>query len=264
MLSVHCKKGPLPHGSPANKQFSKIHPHLYLSGHTPEMSCLVKICGITNPEDAVMVAEAGADYLGVLVNVHQSPRSVTPGTARTLCASSTIPVIVLTFDHSLDQVLSLIEFLRPEGIQLAGNETVAYVKKLRNEVPCEIWKSLHIPAGDTPSMTTRQLRETIDHYSQVGVDKIVLDSLARKKSKVYKGGTGQTFDWTEAIKIKKDVHPFLFLAGGINPRNVTDALVQVEPDGIDLSSGVEGSTGKKDQELVLELMNNIRKIDIKF
>ena len=226
------------------------------------MSCLVKICGITNPEDAAMVSEAGADYLGVLVNVHQSPRSVTPETARTVCAASTVPVIVLTFDHPLDQVLSLIAFLRPAGIQLAGNETVDYVMKLRNEAPCEIWKSLHIPAGDTPKMTTLPLQESIDHYSRSGVDKIVLDSVALKKSKVLKGGTGQTFDWTEVKKIKKGVHPFLFLAGGINPRNVTDALVQVDPDGIDLSSGVEKSPGKKDRQLVKELMYLIRKNEI--
>ena len=226
------------------------------------MSCLVKICGITNPEDAAMVSEAGADYLGVLVNVHHSPRSVTPETARTVSAASTVPVIVLTFDHRLDQVLSLIEFLRPAGIQLAGNETVDYVKKLRNEARCEIWKSLHIPAGDTRKMTTIPLPESIDHYSRIGVDKIVLDSVAIKKSKVLKGGTGQTFDWTEVKKIKQNVHPFLFLAGGINPRNVTDALVQVDPDGIDLSSGVEKSPGKKDQHLVKELMYNIKKSEI--
>ena len=226
------------------------------------MSCLVKICGITNPEDAAMVSEAGADYLGVLVNVHHSPRSVTPETARTVSAASTVPVIVLTFDHRLDQVRSLIEFLRPAGIQLAGNETVDYVKKLRNEARCEIWKSLHIPTGGAQQMTTLPLLESIGHYSRMGVDKIVLDSVAIKKSKVLKGGTGQTFDWTEAKKIKQNVHPFLFLAGGINPRNVTDALVQVDPDGIDLSSGVEKSPGKKDQQLVKELMYNIKKREI--
>jgi phosphoribosylanthranilate isomerase len=226
------------------------------------MSCLVKICGITNPEDAAMVSEAGADYLGILVNVHHSPRSVTPETARTIGASSTIPVIILTFDHRLDQVLSLIEYLRPSGIQLAGNETVAYVKKLRNEATCEIWKSLHIPTGDAKKMTTLPLVESIDHYSHIGVEKIVLDSVAIKKSKVLRGGTGQTFDWTEVKNIKKHVPALLFLAGGINPRNVTDALVQVGPDGIDLSSGVEESTGKKDPQLVKDLINNIRKIDI--
>jgi indole-3-glycerol phosphate synthase/phosphoribosylanthranilate isomerase len=195
------------------------------------------------------------------VNIHHSPRSVTPETARTLCASSTIPVIILTFDHRLDQVLSLIEYLRPSGIQLAGNEMVSYVKKLRNEATCEIWKSLHIPTGDTKKITTLPLLESIDHYSRIGVDKIVLDSLTIKKSQVLKGGTGQTFDWTEVKKIKKHVHPFLFLAGGINPRNVTDALVQVGPDGIDLSSGVEQSTGKKDPQLVKDLINNIRKVE---
>jgi phosphoribosylanthranilate isomerase len=226
------------------------------------MSCLVKICGITNPEDAAMVSEAGADYLGILVNIHHSPRSVTPEKARTVCAASTIPVIVLTFDHSLDQVLSIIDFLSPAGIQLAGNETVAYVKQLRNAATCEIWKSLHVPVGDPQKTTALPVVKSIHNYSRSGVDKIVLDSVAIKKNKILKGGTGQTFDWEGVKKIKKYPHPFLFLAGGINPRNVTDALVQVAPDGIDLSSGVEESAGKKDPKLVAELMKNISKNEV--
>ena len=223
------------------------------------MSCLVKICGITSPDDAAMVSESGADYLGVLVNIDHSPRSVTPEQAHIVRASSTIPLILLTFDHGLDQVLSLIEFLRPAGIQLAGNETVAYVKKLRNAATCEIWKSLHVPVDDTRKMNTRELVESMNHYSRSGVDKIVLDSVAIRKNKLLKGGTGQAFDWAEVKKIHDYPHPFIFLAGGINPQNVTDALLQAAPDGIDLSSGVEESPGKKDRRLVEELIKNIRK-----
>ena len=223
------------------------------------MSCLVKICGITTPEDAEMVSESGADYLGVLVDVQQSPRSVTPEQAQTVRASSTIPIIVLTFDHELDQVVSLMEFLRPEGVQLAGNETVDYVKKLRNRATCEIWKSLHVPVNETQKSTTRALVKKMHQYSLSGVDKIVLDSVAVRKNKLLKGGTGQAFDWAEVKKIHEHPHPFLFLAGGINPQNVTDALLQAAPDGVDLSSGVEESPGKKDRQLVEELMNNINK-----
>lgn len=223
------------------------------------MPCLVKICGITTPEDAAMVSEAGADYLGVLVNVHQSPRSVTPETAQALSASSAIPLIVLTFDSSLEQVRYLVDYLHPAGIQLAGTETLSYVAQLRNEVSCEIWKSFHLPAGSRGNEPPIQLLEAVDSYSRIGVDRIVLDTVATTKNGVLRGGTGQAFHWADVITIRKQIHPFLFLAGGINPGNVTDALRQVAPDGIDLSSGVEKSPGRKDPQRVKELIDNVRK-----
>ena len=99
----------------------------------------------------------------------------------------------------------------------------------------------------------------MNHYSRSGVDKIVLDSVAVRKNKLLKGGTGQAFDWSEVKKIHEYSHPFLFLAGGINPKNVTDALLQAAPDGVDLSRGVEESPGNKDRQLVEELMKNINK-----
>lgn len=228
------------------------------------MACSVKICGITNPEDALMVSGCGADYLGVLVNVDQSPRSVRPATAGRIRAASTVPVIILTYDHEIDEVAALIDELCPAGVQLAGNETAAYVKQLRRKVTCEIWKSLHVPAGRSVRINTSSLLEKIDLYSQVGVDKIVLDSVSVEQERVLKGGTGQITNWKAAKKVKQGAKTFLFLAGGISPQNVSDAIVQVEPDGVDLSSGVEVSVGKKDQQLVKDLITNVRKVIITY
>lgn len=224
------------------------------------MSYLTKICGITTSDDARMVASAGADYLGVLLNVERSPRSVTDATAKTIVSASSVPVIMLTFNHPPDQVLEAIKAVQPAGVQLAGSETEDYIVKLRKKITCELWKSLHIPASDSTDINMHQLIQTIQRLHQLGVDKIILDSAVIKDRTVHQGGTGKCFDWSLAKAVKCQVPQVcLFLAGGITPLNVTDALKEVSPDGIDLSSGVEKTVGKKDPELVSLLMANIKK-----
>ena len=205
-----------------------------------------------------MVSEAGADYLGVLVNVPGSPRSLTVEKSRAIFSLSKIPVILLTFDLKSDQMIELVRVLSPFGIQLAGNETEEEVRKLRNKLACEIWKSLHVPAAKVEKEKVHDIVAKINDFTEAGVDRIVLDSAVIKGTKMQKGGTGQTFDWSLAKEINAQVDSFLFLAGGIKPDNVKDALLQVKPDGIDLSSGVEKSIGKKDTQLVKSLIANVR------
>jgi phosphoribosylanthranilate isomerase len=88
----------------------------------------------------------------------------------------------------------------------------------------------------------------------IGVDRVILDTAVKKGSLDERGGTGVRCDWSVAARIKQQVDMFLFLAGGINPENVRDALLQVHPDGVDLSSGVEQAVGKKDLTLVRRLI----------
>jgi len=225
------------------------------------MSCSIKICGITTIEDASMVSEAGADFLGVLVNVPRSPRSLTVEKARKIFSLSKIPVILLTFDLKADQVIKLVRALSPFGIQLAGNETEDEVGKLRKKLTCEIWKSLHIPAAEVEKEKVHDIVAKINYFIEAGIDRIVLDSAVIKGTKMQKGGTGQTFDWSLAKAISAQVEKFLFLAGGIKTDNVKDALLHVKPDGIDLSSGVEKSIGKKDPQLVKSLIATVRNVE---
>ena len=96
----------------------------------------------------------------------------------------------------------------------------------------------------------------INKYKKAGTDAIILDTLVAKK----KGGTSQICDWDTAEKIVKAIDIPIFLAGGINPENVCDAVKKVRPYGIDLSSGVEKAPAEKDPEKILELVNNIRSI----
>ena len=222
------------------------------------MSCSIKICGITTIKDARMVTEAGADYLGVLVDVARSPRSLTVDKAREIFSYATIPVILLTFDLNTDQVVHIVSELNPFAVQLAGSETEEDVRTLKNILTCEIWKSLHIPISLHTEMIWYDFTGTISSFTDAGINRIILDSSVREGPTLHKGGTGCTFDWSLARKIKSRIKTFIFLAGGITPDNVQDALIQVNPDGIDLSSGVEISPGKKDPQLVKRLISIVR------
>jgi phosphoribosylanthranilate isomerase len=225
------------------------------------MSCSIKICGVTTVEDALMVSESGADYLGVLVNVSRSPRSLTREKAKTIFNIAKIPVALLTFDLPSEEVIELGRELKPFAIQLAGNETEKDVREIVKAIDCEIWKTLHIPVVEGDKFKVDEIVEEINNFVEAGIGRIVLDSAVMKGEKLRKGGTGQTFDWSLAGKINAQVKNFIFLAGGITPDNVKEAILQVKPGGIDLSSGVESSPGKKDLNLVKRLMNTVRDIE---
>ena len=104
--------------------------------------------------------------------------------------------------------------------------------------------------------------DRISEFTKAGADRIVLDSAVGKGTKMQKGGTGQPFDWSLARDMNAQADTFIFLAGGIKPDNVEDAIMQVNPAGIDLSSGVEKSVGKKDPDLVKSLIYNVKRLEI--
>ncbi len=225
------------------------------------MSCAIKVCGITTIEDALMAEEAGADFLGVIVNVASSPRSLALDEAKEIFLCPNIPIILLTYDMPTDKVAMLVSELSPFGVQLAGNETVDDIRMLRKSLNCEIWKSLHLPVTENEEIKIDDIVNKITAVKEAGIDRIILDSTVKTGSTVQKGGTGLPFDWSLASAIRKKARSFLFLAGGIKPENVKQAITQVNPDGIDLSSGVEKSVGKKDLQLVKKLITTVRETE---
>jgi phosphoribosylanthranilate isomerase len=218
------------------------------------MTCAIKICGITSADDARLVSEAGIDYLGVLVNVRQSPRSVGMDRASEIIAHSKVPVIMLTYDHRIADVLTLAEALHPRGVQLAGAENEQYILTLRDTIDGEIWKSLHLPPDDGGQDSAGAVAAQINRLARIGVDRVVLDTAISRGGVELRGGTGERCDWSAAARIRQQVDMCLFLAGGITPHNARHALLQVRPDGIDVSSGVEQAPGKKDITLVHHLV----------
>ncbi len=225
------------------------------------MSFAIKVCGITTIEDARMADEAGADFLGVIVNVTSSPRSLTVNEAKEIFSCSKIPSILLTYDMPTAKVAVLVSELSPFGVQLAGNETVDDIRMLRKSLNCEIWKSFHIPVTENEEIKVNDIVNKINAVKEAGSDRIILDSTVKTGSTLQKGGTGRPFDWSLASAIMKKARSLIFLAGGIKPENVKQAIIQVNPDGIDLSSGVEKSVGKKDLQLLKKLITTVRETE---
>ena len=219
-----------------------------------------KICGNTNLEDARLAAAAGADYFGVVVDVDFSPRSLSIDDARPIFSQPPLPAVALVFEMPADRIRHLVNVLEPFAIQFLGHPQPDLLQEIKRDVPAiALWQSIHLPANDhgrLPDDLGVTLRDCID----AGVDALLLDSASSGGGKTRFGGTGQTFDWRlagEVIRMVPDGLP-VWLAGGINPDNVTAALEAVHPYGIDLCSGVEARPGKKDPDKINRLMDAIR------
>lgn len=215
----------------------------------------IKVCGITNIEDAQLVTKIGADYIGVIIEVEASPRCLSVEQARPICEQATLPVVTLFFNREADQIQKAVATLHPYAIQLLGQESPWLVKTLKRVTACEIWKSVHLPPQGTGEVNITEYQDRIDSLVDAGVDAIVIDTVvgSTQENRRY-GGTGQVSNWVIARSLVEATPVRSFLAGGINPDNVQQAIELVHPYGIDLSSGVEVAPGKKDPEKLRKLV----------
>lgn len=193
---------------------------------------LVKICGITNLEDAVAAVEAGADALGF--NFYKpSPRYITPQSARAIIEqlpASILKVGVFVNEESPDQVRHIANEAAITALQLHGEESPEYCRELA--VHISVIKSLPVSNDFDTQLPLR--------YQ---VDAIMLDT----KHNTLRGGTGRAFDWSIAQQVSQLV-PKLYLAGGLSPENVADAIETVRPYAVDACSSLEVIPGKKNAE----------------
>lgn len=203
----------------------------------------VKVCGITNYQDASMAIELGADALGFIFA--SSPRQITPEKARDIIYA--IPPFVQTVGVFVDEdpgkIRRTIHLCGLDLVQLHGDESPDLCREL---MPCAI-KALRLK--DESSLSA------IKPY-RGRVRAILLDTYMQGK----RGGTGRTFDWDLAIKAKEFGIPTI-LSGGLNPDTISEAISLVKPFGVDVNSGIEESPGKKSPNLMGELMEIIRKME---
>jgi len=200
----------------------------------------VKVCGITNLDDAAMALDLGVDALGFNF-YRRSSRYIEPLEARRII--DRLPPFALSVGLfvNVPEPAEVIQAARAAGVQilqLHGSENPDYCHKLR-EFP--VIKAIRI--GDGP------IEENLYAY---GVQAFLLDS----KDDALFGGTGKTFNWARAQEIQK--HRPVILAGGLQPGNVCDAIRMVNPYAVDVCSGVENSPGKKDVQRLKEFMNEVR------
>ncbi len=202
----------------------------------------VKICGITNLDDAMAAAEAGADALG-FVFYPESPRYIEPGKAREIIAK--LPVFISTVGVFVDESEDMIRrIVRESGVQILqfhGEESPLLCTRFREKVI----KAIVIKDS-----------ESINSMMMYNVDAFLLDTHDKDK----KGGTGKTFNWEFTGKAKE--HGKVILSGGLKPSNVREAIEMVHPYGVDISSGVEITPGKKDHDKVAEFIKEVRKINV--
>jgi phosphoribosylanthranilate isomerase len=190
----------------------------------------VKICGITNLEDALLAAALGADALG-FVFYPPSPRFIYPGDAADIIAQ--LPPFVTTVgvfvDEEVEAVRHVVKRLGLDRVQLHGQETPDYCRRLGRRAI----KALRVK--DENSLAD------LAPYQGI-VQTLLLD--AYKKGQV--GGTGATFDWRLALQAQ--AYGRIILAGGLTPENVAQAIRAAQPQAVDVASGVEAAPGKKDPE----------------
>jgi len=198
----------------------------------------VKICGITNLEDALLSVESGADAVGFIF-YNQSPRFVSPETVRRIVEQlpESISKIGVFVNPSVRDVSAICGEVKLSAAQVHGNHTDGELRKLGTN----LIKAFQVD----DDFEVRILRR----YS---VEAFLLDAFVKGKA----GGTGKTFDWDIARKATK--YGRVILSGGLNPNNVGDAVRFVRPYGVDVCSGVEKRPGKKDLKKVREFIQNAR------
>jgi phosphoribosylanthranilate isomerase len=202
----------------------------------------VKICGITNLEDALAALGAGADALGF--NFYQgSPRFIEPEAARRIIER--LPRRVLTVgvfvnEGGPEMVARIADRARVEAVQLHGDETSDYCRALRERF---VIKALRVTEDFVPESAAR--------YE---ADAVLLDAYAVES----RGGTGRVIDWQKARRTRELV-PKLFLAGGLAPENVAEAIRAVEPYAVDACSRLESAPGRKDTSRVNAFIAAVKK-----
>ena len=206
----------------------------------------IKICGITNTEDAGVAVAAGADVLG-FVMYRKSPRWVEPTVARSIIAGLppfVFPVGVFVNEEA-ERVRALMDECGFALAQLHGDESALYCQNLGRPA----LKALRLKDRGT-------FLALAEFQGRANVRGVLIDAFS---DQAY-GGTGQTVDWTLAQEAARLIP--IILAGGLTPTNVAEAIAQVRPYGVDVSSGVEQSPGKKDPNKVKAFIQAARLVPV--
>ena len=199
----------------------------------------IKICGLFRPCDVEYVNAARPDWCGFIINFPRSHRNLTPDQVRELRVglSRHVKPVGVFVDRPVEEVAALLNDGTIAVAQLHGQEDDAYITRLRALAHGEIWKAFKIRSA-----------ADLEAANASAADMVLLDNGY---------GTGETFDWSLAGGVKR---PFM-LAGGLTPENIPDAIRQLHPAGLDISSGVE-TDKKKDFSKIQAAVAAARRIEL--
>ena len=220
------------------------------ANHTP----WIKICGIRDVETARVAAEAGAIAIGL--NFYAaSPRSTDPETAREIAESlpASITPIGLFVNHSLDEIEQIMQTAGLSTLQLHGDETPEDLAKIADRHPD--WNIIWARRVNEESIA--DVEDELRECASLGVQ--LFACLLDPKVEGEYGGTGETLSWKLVARhYDQTENPPLVLAGGLTPDNVSEAVRNVQPWGVDVASGVEREKGVKDAEMIRGFVGNAR------
>ena len=210
---------------------------------------LVKICGITNLEDALHAVAVGADALGF--NFYdKSPRFVSPGAVRDIlrkvrAVNPEVKAVGVFVNEEAARAHDIAVGSEIDVFQLHGDESPDYAAALRSRLGLPVIKAFRVrDSFDTTTLNTYP------------VDAVLFDGFSEKEF----GGTGIRTDWNVATRIV-EAGKRLYLAGGLSAENVTDAIRTVQPYSVDACSLLESSKGKKDPEKVRRFVENAKRYE---
>ncbi|NMX21833.1 N-(5'-phosphoribosyl)anthranilate isomerase [ANME-1 cluster archaeon GoMg4] len=208
----------------------------------------VKICGITNTDDAHLVMDSGADMLGMIVDVPvETPRKISIDEAEELAKEigDATDIVVVLCPRSVEEVENVVRRIEPFGVQLHGFESEEFLKSVRDALPAvKLIKTVHVAEDGA----IHGVMPEADY-----VDFILLDTFSAKI-----GGTGKKHSWAKSKELVEQSAIPVILSGGLRPENVEEAIKEVQPYGVDVASGVESSGGRKSKEKVLNFVRNAR------
>ncbi len=229
----------------------------------------IKICGITNNSDAGIAARCGADALGFIFST-DSPRKISLEAASSILDHlrnisenndtkngedksnriGAVKKVGVFVNEDMEKVVSFSRQLKLDYIQFSGDESVDYIMKLKKELPgIKVIKAIRIESDAWTQ--SKKIKKTADEFS-ILADHILMDSYHPSKY----GGTGETVD-QETAKIFSSIQGFI-LSGGLDHLNIRETIRNIKPFGIDVSSRLESSPGKKDHQLVRSFIEEAR------
>ena len=210
---------------------------------TNEADPWIKICGITNLEDALMAVRLGANVLGF--NFYQnSSRYISPESASSIQKQlpKGVSCVGVFVNEELDTVTNISRAVGLDAIQLHGDEKADFVKRIRILTDLDVIKVIRVGPGFR-----------VEDTDSFGTNIVLLDSLSPKEW----GGTGTSFDWKIAYEVQSR-GLFVYLAGGLSPDNISQAIRVARPHGVDVCSGVESEPGKKDENKLRRFIEAVR------
>lgn len=226
------------------------------------MKTFIKICGLTNIEDARVAVEAGADLLGFII-YPKSPRYVSPPQIAEIITTirheqgkgadkklvQTVGVFVNENEEDIQQIL---DDTGLDLVQLHGDEPPSMLQSMRSLYPHRAYKALRPEDEIEANEQAKQYANSGVTSSHASVDRPIwlLDAY---EAGIY-GGTGKRADWQSAAKLAR-VYPGLLLAGGLRAENVAKAIQHVQPWGVDVASGVESEPGQKDHQAIWDFVS---------